>query len=344
MGKNYTTIEDIARKTGKSIATVSRVLNGIDQKGIPISSKTKEIVLSTARELGYVPNFAARALSLKNSMAIGLIIPDIMQLYFNELCYIISKLAAEKGYSIILSHSYEDSRAERKALEMLVSRRVNGIILAPCTGDKNMDMLKAIRKQQIPLILVDRYFKDFNQFNYVTTDDVEGCSQLVKHILDKGVQNILFIAGNPETSVSAERIEGYRKAFSDAGVKVAEENIIESSYFQEDGYRITLELIKSGRIKKAGALISVNDYVALGVLDALEENGVRIPDDIFTAGYGNNKFLKYFKTPLTTVNQHIESLAVSAFSQLIGLIEGRILTEKHIKVPCTLVARRSTGD
>ncbi len=342
MIKQYPTIEDIAKKTGKSIATVSRVLNGIDQKGIPISKKTKDEVLAASKELGYVPNFAAKALSLRNSMAIGLIIPDIMQLFFNELCYEVSKRAVDMNYSIFLSHSYEDTHAERKALETMISRRVNGIILAPAMNDENIEFLENIQKQKIPLVLVDRYFKNNKNFNCVTTDDVDGSYQLVSHILDKGAKRIAFIAGSRETSVSIERIEGYRKAYNEKGILMDDSLILESSYFQEDGYKVTSNLIQSGKIKSIDAVIGVNDYVSMGILEALDEYKINVPEDIMTAGYGNNKYLRYFKTPLTTVDQHVETIASMAFNILMQLIEGKPIQQKQIKISCSLVTRKST--
>lgn len=339
MKDHYSTIEDIAKKTGKSIATVSRVLNGIDQKGIPISKKTRDDVLAAASELGYVPNFAARALSLRNSMAIGLIIPDIMQLFFNQLCYTVSIKAEEKQYSIFLSHSYEDTNAERKSLDMMASRRVNGIILAPAMGDKNIEYLETLQKKQIPVVLVDRYFKNNDNFYCVTSDDIDGSYRLVSHIIKKGAGRIAFIAGNKDTSVSIERIEGYRKALEENGIEADESLIISSSYFQEDGYSAMKYLIESGKIKTIDAVMGVNDYISMGILDALEENKISVPDSILVAGYGNNKYLKYFKKPVTTVDQKVEVIAEKAFEILIELTEGRIPQERHIKIPCTLIPR-----
>jgi LacI family transcriptional regulator len=343
MKKRYVTIEDIAKKTGKSIATVSRVLNRSDKNGVPISIKTKDHVLSAIKELGYIPNYAARTLSQRNSMAIGLIIPDIMQVYFNELCYFISKQAEKNNYNIILSHSYENSTVEAREIEMLISRRVDGIILAPSMGEKNIEYLETIQKQ-IPLVLIDRYFPSSDNFYSVTSNDIEGMYLLTKHLLKKGAHRIVFISGTSETSVSKERIEGFTRAYNELGVSMEKSKIIRSSYFQEDGFEITKELITSGEIKSFDAIVGINDYVALGIIDALDKYKIKIPDKILIAGYGNNRYLKYFRTPLTTVDQNVEAISKNAYDIFLKMKKSDKIVNHFHRVPVSLVKRASTGD
>jgi LacI family transcriptional regulator len=340
--KRFVTIEDIAKKTGKSISTVSRVLNGGAAKAL-ISKETTDLILEAVKELGYIPNYAARSLTQRNSMAIGLIIPDIMQIYFTELCYYISKEAEKNNYNIILSHSYENSEVEAREIEMLLSRRVDGIILAPSMGTHNIKYLEAIQ-QQIPLVLIDRYFPSSEAFYSIVSDDTEGMYLLAKHILERGAQRIAFISGMRDTSVSKERIEGFIRAYNESGISTEKCKIIQSSYFQEDGFAITEKLITDGEITSYDAIVGINDSVALGIIDALYKYNISIPGDILVAGYGNNRYLKYLRTPLTTVDQNVERISSSAY-EIFDLMKKMTSPVNRItRIPASLVVRASTGE
>jgi LacI family transcriptional regulator len=337
----YATLADIAKRAKKSIATVSRVLNGKADEGIHISEKTKQQILTLAKELNYRPNFLARHLVQKDSRVIGLLIPDIMQIFFNEICYHLSRKLDEAGYDILLAHSYEDPEPERKAIEMILSRRVNGIVVAPAKGQHNLELLEDIRRRNIPLILLDRYFID-KTFYSVTSDDVQGSYLLVSHLIDQGARNILFLCGDRETSVTIERIAGYRKAFREQETPVEERLFIESGFFQKDGYKITRRLIADGALKGVEAIMGVNDEIALGVLEALWEEGIKVPRDILVAGYGDERYSKYLRVPLTSVQQQTGVLAEQTYRLLMKLIEKKKISKISTKVPCQLIVREST--
>jgi LacI family transcriptional regulator len=167
---------------------------------------------------------------------------------------------------------------------------------------------------------------------------------LAKHIIQKGAERIVFIAGTSETSVSKERIEGFTRAYNELGISMEKCRIIRSSYFQEDGYNITKELITSGDIKSFDAIVGVNDYVALGIIDALDQFNISIPKDILIAGYGNNRYLKYFRTALTTVDQNVESISQNAYEIFLKMKKSTKIEEHYHRVPVSLVKRGSTGD
>jgi LacI family transcriptional regulator len=337
----YATLADIAKRANKSIATVSRVLNGKADEGIQISVETKQQILALAKELNYRPNLLARHLVQKDSRVIGLLIPDIMQIFFNEICYHLSRKLDEAGYDILLAHSYEDPEPERKAIEMILSRRVNGIVVAPAKGQHNLELLEDICSRNIPLILLDRYFVD-KCFYSVTSDDVQGSYLLVKHLLEQGVRRILFLCGDRETSVTIERIAGYRKAFGEAKVPVDEKLFLDSGFFQADGYRIARRLVAKGALNGIEAIMGVNDEIALGVLEALWEEGIEVPRDMLVAGYGDERYSKYLRVPLSSVQQPTSVLAEQTYKLLMKLIARKKTSRTHIKVPCQLVVREST--
>lgn len=337
----YATLADIAKRANKSIATVSRVLNGKAEEGIPISEDTKQQILQLAKELNYRPNFLARHLVQKDSRVIGLLIPDIMQIFFNEICYHLSRKLDEAGYDILLAHSYEDPEPERRAIEMILSRRVNGIVVAPAKGQYNLELLEDIRNRRIPLILLDRYFVD-RSFYSVTSDDVEGSYSLVRHLIDQGARRILFLCGDRETSVTIERIAGYRKAFQEHRIGVEESLLVDSGFFQDDGHRITRRLLSEGALRGVDAIMGVNDEIALGVLEALWEGGIEVPRNILVAGYGDERYSKYLRVPLTSVQQPTQVLAEQTYKLLMKLINRKSIPKSNVKIPCQLVVREST--
>lgn len=338
----YATLEDIAKKAQKSVATVSRVLNGKARQGIPISDATIEQITGIANELNYRPNYLAKNLVERDSRVVGLIVPDIMQSYFNQICYHLSQELSRAGYDLILCHSFEDTQLEQKAVEMLLSRRVSGILLAPAMGQKNAKVLQDIQRRKIPLILIDRYYLS-GDYCSIATEDVEGFYSLTEHLIGQGARRILFIAGNRETSVSIERIQGYMRAFKDRGLEPHDDLIRESGYFMEDGYTITKELVQKRNMNELDAVVGVNDAVALGALRALEEEGIRVPEDMLVGGYANDLYSDYFKVPLTTVDQPKQSIARESFAMLMRLIKGEDLPERCVRIPCNLVVRRSTS-
>ena len=286
-------------------------------------------------------SYLAKNLVQGDSKVIGFVVPDIMQSYFNEICYHLSRKLDRVGYDIVLAHSYENPRSEKQSVEMLLSRRVSGIIISPAMGKENIDYFSKIRKHKIPLILLDRYFPG-RDFYSVTTDDVRGSYDLTAHLVEQGARRIVFIAGNRNTSVSFERIEGYALALKDAGIPFDERSIVESGYFMEDGYRATVELLGGRHGKPADAVIGINDAVALGVMRALEERSLRVPGDVLVAGYSNDRYSDFFKTPLTTVTQPKEKIAETAVTMLMKTIRRETIKKSQVKIACRLVVRAST--
>ncbi len=339
---SYVTLEEIAREVHKSVATVSHVLNGRTGTGIRVSRETREKILKVARELNYRPNYNARQLVTKGTKVVGLLIPDIMQMFFNEVTYHFSRLLGNAGYTLLLAHSYEDPAPEKREIETILSRRVDGIVVAPARGRGNIPLFKEIVESGVPLVLMDRYFSG-ESFCSVVTDDVQGSFELFKHIADQGAERIAFICGNPDTSVTVERLEGYRRALEAAGIPYREDLVFASGYFQEDGYRITKNLIEDGVIASYDALSGVNDSVALGIMEALWEAGMNVPGDILVSGYGDERFSKYLKHPLTTVQQKADDVAGKTYAVLMDLIQGREVLNKTIKIPCRLKVRKSTS-
>ncbi len=339
----YATLADIAKRVNKSIATVSKVLNG-SGGDIRVGNETRRKILEAAKELNYRPNYIARHLVKKGTRVIGLLIPDIMQSFFNEITYHLSERLDRAGFDLLLAHSYENPIPERREIETILSRRVDGIVVAPAKGRGNLGLFHEISKSGIPLVLMDRYFPGEN-FLSVTTDDRNGSFSLFHHMVERGAKRIAFVCGELDTSVTIERISGYRRAMELSGNGVDDNLLIESGYFQEDGYRVAKGLIENGKIKKLDGIAGVNDSVALGILEAIWEAGIRVPEDILVAGYGDERFSRYLRVPLTSVYQPTERIADETFHLLMRLInrekvEG--LDKARVRIECELRVRKST--
>ena len=171
---------------------------------------------------------------------------------------------------------------------------------------------------------------------------MQGSYLLVSHLIEQGARKILFLCGDRETSVTIERIAGYRKAFREQKIPVEERLFLESGFFQKDGYEIARHLIADGALKGVEAIMGVNDEIALGVLEALWEEGIKVPRDILVAGYGDERYSKYLRVPLTSVQQPTSLLAERTYRLLMKLIEKKKISKINTKVPCQLILREST--
>jgi DNA-binding LacI/PurR family transcriptional regulator len=171
---------------------------------------------------------------------------------------------------------------------------------------------------------------------------VEGSYSLVRHLIDQGARRILFLCGDRETSVTIERIAGYRKALQEHRIAVEESLLVDSGFFQDDGHRITRHLLAKGALRRVDAIMGVNDEIALGVLEALWEGGIEVPRDILVAGYGDERYSKYLRVPLTSVQQPTQVLAEQTYKLLMKLINRKSISKSNVKVPCQLVVREST--
>ncbi len=333
------TLNDIAEATGKSIATVSRVLNNKELDGIPIAEATALLIRETAEKMHYIPNDAARALSSAKSEVLGLIIPDITSAYFSTIASCLQEEAEKAGYILMILNTGEDADREAKAVETLLRRRPDGLFIAPSAGGEHRKLFTRLASLKVPVVLLDRNIPDF-PVPCVTNSNIDAAFSLTHHLIEQGCKKILMIYGDPGVSVSAERLEGYRQALTQHGIDFNENLVCASGYFENDGYISVLEKTVDG--VKFDGVIGVNDMVAVGVLKALIEKEIEIPAAIKVAGFGNLANTDFLKVSLTTVNQHPEKVAAKAFEVLQSILDHEQVDLAE-KVDCELIVRESTG-
>jgi LacI family transcriptional regulator len=205
-------IQDVAKRAGVSIATVSRVLNGRNHVNEDVIVRVR----TAAQELQYQPSRAARALRANQTTIIGLLITDIQNPFFTSLVRGVEDVAQSNGYSLILCNSDEDPQKERRYIEVLCAERVAGAIIAPTR--EHQRALKLFREHNIPIVTVDRRVKD-DETDAVLVDNIRGAREATAHLLTNGYRRIGIISGPVTTTTGRERLEGYRQALHEAGIE-----------------------------------------------------------------------------------------------------------------------------
>ncbi|HHV55754.1 MAG TPA: LacI family transcriptional regulator [Firmicutes bacterium] len=343
------TIKDIAKRCGVSVATVSRVLNGHPT----VSRDLRERVLQAARDLNYQPNAVARSLVSSRSRLLGVVIPDIVNPFFPDVVRAVEDVAAQHGYSVLLSNTDWNLYREKESLGILRSRQVDGIVLVPSQVEPHLDWLS---RSSIPVTLLTRTSPNFDS---VETDHFHGGYLVARHLVDLGHTRMAVIG-----DTSDPKYKGFRKGLIDGQIPVATNlyswQLSKNDATQEGAYQLTLQKMRefeqfaqigspagreswAERPERPTAIFAQNDLMAIGVLMALEELGIRVPEEMAVVGFDNTLLAAAVRPGLTSVAQPTYELGRLATELLIERIEsGRQLPPRHIVLEPRLVVRAST--
>ncbi|MDD2201496.1 MAG: LacI family DNA-binding transcriptional regulator [Firmicutes bacterium] len=327
-----TTIYEIAERVGVSPATVSRALSGKDY----VRQELRDEILEVAKEMNYHPNQQARSLVLKETHTIGLVVPDITNPFFPSIARGVEDVAHAHGYNVILCNTDSNSRKEKQYLEMLYSKRVDGLILI--SSQANTSQIKKLLEYNVPVVLADRSI-DF-PCDLVTTDNTAGAYQATKHLIGLGRYPIAIITGPSDLPTRGERFEGYRMAMVENGLEVQPELILEGDYRQHSGYRLTKELLKMKEPPQA--IFACNDLMALGCMVALEDMGVEVPEQMAVVGYDDVEFASTTRPRLTTVAQPKYEMGSIACETLLKRIRDKDAPQRRVVLQTQLVVRESS--
>jgi len=287
-----TTIKDIADRLNISYATVSRALNG----RYGVNPRTREKVLAAAKKLHYTPNAVARGLVTRQTMTLGLIIPDITNPFFPWVARGVEDRAAEAGYSILLCNTNWDKKREERYLSLFKEKRVDGIILAPVSpGEK-----RAGKRAGLPLVYMSDTRRDSN-ISSVTIDNVLGGYTAVSYLITMGYKRIGFFGAVEDELTSAERYQGYRKALDEAGRPNYDRYVRYGDYRNTTGSHLINSMISEGDYPDA--VFAVNDLFALGVIQGVKEAGLSVPGDVAVVGFDDIPFASFPEVMLTTMAQ-----------------------------------------
>ncbi len=327
------TIRDVAEAAGFSVNTVSRALNDKPD----VSRETKRTILETARKLGYRPNKLARGLRSNKTQTIGVIVADIANPYFGALVKGTEAEARKYGYSVILQNTDEKYERELEAIQVMQEEQVEGIILSPTQKEKGS--VEYLNELGIPFVLAGRRFLE-PKTDYVVTDDVQGGFLATEHLIQLGHTRISIINGPLHISSARERLEGYRMALNKYKIKADSSLIMYGAVTMEDGYSVARSLLQ--QVPRVTAIFAFSDFVAFGVLRAIREAGLKVPEDVSVVGYDDNQFAACAEVPLTTVRISTMGLGISAVRALNEKLQNRHKTVQ-IELPVELVVRQSSG-
>lgn len=325
------TIRDVATRCGVSVATVSRVINNSDQ----VTAETKKKVLKVIDELGFIPNTNARGLSTRSTNTVGIIVPNVSNPFFGELIQGAERAASENGYQIIILNSGYSREKTLKDIMVLQSRDVDGIIMS--TADIDEKTLDYLHDNQIPFVLMGPVQYRY-PVNYVSVDNMEGARMAVQHLIDLGHEKIAYCTEKHDNYLNQLRYDGYRKALTSKGIEFDQ-----NMYFENDVEKNVARMLLMEKGNRPTAIFAFNDNLALSYMEALERNGVRIPEDMAVVGFDNIKFASYYAIQLTTIDNRQEEFGREGFEILMDILKNDGKKTQQIITKPQLVVRRSCG-
>ncbi|MGL5151923.1 MAG: LacI family DNA-binding transcriptional regulator [Clostridium sp.] len=329
-----TSIKDVAREAGVSIATVSRVLNDIDV----VNEDTKKKVLDAIKKLGYRPNIVARSLKTQRTKTIGILIPDISSQFYPEIVRGAEDVANIYDYNIILGNSDFDVEKEKEYLKVLKEKMVDGVIYM--SSSLEQEILDLINELDLKTILVETEDKE-GRLPSVTIDNIKACFDGTKHLIDNGAKGIAFIGvENDNKNAWGDRYLGYEKAMKESGLQIDRDLVYFKNLKVNTGYEAGEAFVKSG--KKIDAIVCASDEIAMGAINALRENGINVPQDVQVVGFNNNYVSSVFYPKITTISQPSYDMGSVAMRMLIKLLNKAELEEAHYVLDHDLIKRDST--
>ncbi|WP_339918956.1 LacI family DNA-binding transcriptional regulator [uncultured Flavobacterium sp.] len=334
------TLKEIALKLGISITTVSKALKNYPD----VSQKTKNAVIELAQSLHYTPNSFAVNLRTKESKTIGLIIPEVMHHFFSNVINAIIDEAEKNGYLVIILQSNESLDLEKKQVELLINKRVDGILMSLSNESNNDDHIQQIVDRNIPFVMFDKISK-LCKCSKVIIDDQKAAFNAVQHLIDNGCKKIAHIRGplNPQNAI--DRYIGYKKALEKNNIPFDSKLVYtcENVTFQE-GIDFAKQIIEEH--PDVDGIFAITDLVAVGVLSYFNDIGIKIPEQVAVIGF-SNWFMSQVLTPkLSTVDQPSHQMGVESFNLLLEEMNCHKLdtpfVPRTILLETTVIARESS--
>lgn len=333
-----TTIKEVAQLAGVSPSTVSRVISDSPR----ISDETKKVVREAMESLGYHPNAIARSLVSKSTSTIGIVMPQsteraFLNPFFPQALSGVSAAAHEQGYCILLSTG-DNEKDQLSSIESIVmGGRVDGVIIMYSSVDN--EVLDALKRMKVPAIVIGKPLKPKDVL-YVDNDNVKASFEVTEKLIKNGHKKIALISGAFKLVVSLDRLDGYMNALKKYNIPFRKDLIVELSEFITKGaYERTLELLKSE--DRPTAFVVTDDVMAFGVMDAIKESGLRIPEDIEIMSFNNVPSSELTNPSLTSVDIDAFSLGYEASKLIIEKIKGEADRDKVI-VPTRIIYRESS--
>ncbi|MCX7795182.1 MAG: LacI family transcriptional regulator [bacterium] len=326
-------IQDVAKLAGVSPSTVSRALNGFPG----ISEKTRQKVIEAAKRLNYKPNYRGQILTTRSTRNIGLLITDITNPFFPELVRGAEETASEVGYTILLGNTSESVEKETNYLDFFSRGPVDGVIIS-ASRIPNEHIID-LAEEGLPIVVINRIL-EHPKISYVSTDMERGGYLATKHLIELGHTKIAFVNGPGHSEAAERRLSGYKKALEEAKIRYNSNLVSSNVPVAESGYKETLRLLTAKN--PPTAIFTYNDLMAFGVMKAVKDLGINIPDNLSIVGFDDIFFSSFTDPPLTTIRQPKEELGKRAVELLLKLMKEErqgILLEPELIIRNTTARR-----
>ena len=332
------TIKDIASLTGFSVTTVSRALNGYDD----VNEQTKEKIETAAEEIGYVPNILAQNLVMQTSKTVGILVNELKResakdnFVFEMLCGV-SDALTESDFEFVLLSTSTAKQKNKTFKQLCEERQLAGVIIQGLKSDDQY--LKEIARSNVPCVLIDIPITN-ETTRYVMSNQVESIKDAIKYLQHLGHSEIAYMNGSEDAHVSALRKQGYLDALKETDVPAKENYIINGQYDEDVAKKVATSFLINN--PEVTALFCASDVMAIGVLSAAKDLGIKIPEQLSVIGFDNILLARYTTPPLTTISQSPYNMASCSIQLLTGMIEGKQTKPTFKILDSELIIREST--
>ncbi|KIL43877.1 catabolite control protein A [Jeotgalibacillus soli] len=328
------TIYDVAREANVSMATVSRVVNGNPN----VKPATRKKVLEVIERLGYRPNAVARGLASKKTTTVGVVIPDISNIFFAELARGIEDIATMYKYNIILSNSDQNEEKELHLLNTMLGKQVDGIVFMG--GNINETLVTEFKRSPVPIVIAGSV-EETNQTPSVNINYFQASVDAVNCLIEKGHKDIAFVSGPFHDTINRTlKLEGYREALKQAGIDYREELVIEGDYTYDSGLEAWSRL--SELASKPTAVFVGNDEMSLGVVHGALDQGLALPEELEVISFDSTKLALMVRPQLTAVVQPLYDIGAVAMRLLTKLMNKESIDDQTVVLPHRIEERQST--
>jgi LacI family transcriptional regulator len=330
------TIKDVAKLANVSIATVSRIVNGLPG----YTEDTKKKVQEAIEVLGYQPNAIARGLINKRTQTIGVLFPEVSGMLSSEVLEGVENAAHDGGFSVIVCNTASSGKRTVKYLRLLQEKRVDGIIFA--SENVNEEYYKIFQEMKVPVVLVSTA-SSFN-LPFVRVNDYEGAFRATEYLIEKGHKCIGMIGGSYHDPIAGvPRMNGFKDALEKHSRSFSDEHVISNEGYRFQNGKESLPVLLK-KLPNMTALFAASDEMAIGAMAAAHQLGIKVPEELSIIGYDNLKIAEMCYPSLTTVSQPLKEMGQSAGEILVNLITGKQKEAESRYMPFTIVERQSVSD
>lgn len=338
-GRNHkkATMQDVAKQANVALSTVSHVINGT----APISEATKIKVLNVIKKLNYTPNALARGLRQNKTNLIGIVVPDISNEFYSKAASVILKEASARRCATVLCDTGYDFKREKKSVEALIQRRVDGLIFLG--GGNDEEILENAYNSDIAIVLADRRYKTFSSVEF---NNYEAMKDLVHILYEDGFRRIGYISESLDMINLKDRYNGITDGLKQHGLTVNDEWILNDKWLQLEKVDTAKALMKKfikdkSKENMPEVFITSSDMIAVGIMDALISNGYRVPEDIGVIGFDNITMARYYQPSITTIEQDCTKFGITCFQLLEKKMENEKIEDIHLMINTRLIMRKS---